>query len=322
MATPASVITSKTNYAAAKRKALQLINSFRSGSSAISPHYPNLARFQVAHELTRTVNNPGEIHQVQSSLCGPAAFFFSLVETRPDVYVSVAVDLFDNGSAKVGNITLKSSDDARNYKPTYIRQSDWMVLSSIKPNYDHPSEQFDGITLPGRLKQWFKDAGYATVNDVTNIFSTKGIQTLLQAQNDFKTGHSVCLFVDADVFNKPHQKTGASALPNHWVVLNSDIRIREYDEKLKLLKPPVSINTSLAALIKKEMRIANNKAEFAADMNDENFVEPIESEDRILLNAFTWGDSQRPVYNRTSMSQDARLYYFLRGFYGYVKAKW
>jgi len=323
MATPASAFSPKKNYAASKLKAQQLISSFKSASGPpTSPHYPNIARFRVAHELGKTINNSGEIHQVHSSLCGPAAFFFSLAETKPDVYVSIVIDLYNNGQASLGKIKLRSSDEARQYRPTYIRHSDWMILTSIKPKYDHPNEQFDGITLPGRLKKWFKDAGYSTVEEITNIFSNKGIQTLLNAHHDRKSGYVVCLFVDADVFNVTSKKTGPSSIPNHWVVLNSDIQIREYDEKLKQLKAPKTINATLANLIEKEIRNAESNAEFEADMADESYVEPIESEDRIILSAFTWGDPQNPVYNRSNKTQNAKLYYFLRGFYGYVKAKW
>jgi len=327
MATPSTVLSSRTNHATAKSNALQLISAFKTASGPrMSPHYPNISRRRVAEELKHTMSSAkasGEIHQVQSSLCGPAAFFFSLAETKPDVYVSLIIELFNTGHAQLRNIKLRSSAKARQYNPSRIRETDWMILSSIKPKYDHPSEQFDGITFPGKLEKWFKDAGYSQVDDITNLLSTKNIKTLLNAHNDRQNGYYVCLFVDADIFNKTSLKSGPSSTPNHWVVLNSDIKIREYDEGLSMLKPPATINASLATLIQNEIDQAQSKAEFEADIyEDGSDIDPLESEDRIILNAFTWGDPSNPVYNRTNRAQDAKLYYFLRGFYGYVRAKW
>jgi len=327
MATSPSTLQSLTNHATAKANALRLISTFKTASGpGMSSHYPNISRRRVAEELGHTMSSAkasGEIHQVHSSLCGPAAFFFSLAETKPDVYVSTVIALFDNGQATLGNISLRSSNKARQYNPRWIRETDWMILSSIKPKYDHPSEQFDGITFPGKLKNWFKDAGYTQVDDDTNLLSPKNIKTLLNAHNDRKNGYYVCLFVDADIFTETGNKKGPSSIPNHWVVLNSDIKIREYDETQRILKPPTTINAALANLISKEIREAESKAEFEADAyEDGNDIEPVESDDRIILNAFTWGDPSNPTYNRTNQNQDAKLYYFLRGFYGYVRAKW
>jgi len=195
-----------------------------------------------------------------------------------------------------------------------------MVLSSIKPKYDNPSEQFDGITLPGELKKWFLAAGYKTVVDHTNLIYPKDLQTLLRAQIDYASGSAICLLVDGDVFLSLKNKNGSSLFPNHWVALNSAIKIQKYDEATRSLKAPLPINPLLAKTILNELKEKQEVAEEEADLYD-NEVALSEAKDRILLNAFTWGKQNVPVYSRISALQDARLQYFLQGFYGYIKAK-
>jgi hypothetical protein len=73
-------------------------------------------------------------------------------------------------------------------------------------------------------------------------------------------------------------------------------------------------------LIEKEIGKAKEQAEDEADMYETD-VAPIESQDRITFGVFTWGQNNRPPYSRVSSTQNAGLYYFLRHYYGYVKAK-
>ena len=72
---------------------------------------------------------------------------------------------------------------------------------------------------------------------------------------------------------------------------------------------------------KTEISQAQDKAESEANTYETD-PEDIESDDRIQLSVFTWGNPAYPPYGRVSMAQTAKLYYFLRHYYGYVKAKW
>jgi len=191
-----------------------------------------------------------------------------------------------------------------------------MLLSSIKPNYDNPNEQWDGITLPGKLKEWFTKAGFTTVEDYTNLAFNKGIDTLLQAQNDYANGHRICLFVDANIFAPLGAKSGWSLSPNHWVVMTSDVKIRKFNEKTHSLAPAAIINQSIVRSIENEIQSKETDALLNGEYNL-----PIETEDKIVLDAFTWRNVYSPVTSRVSVTQDARLSYFLSNFYGYIKVK-
>jgi hypothetical protein len=307
------------NYQTALARAWQLVRAFRADPLKISNHYPYISKIAVADGLADTLNNKGRIiSQESSSLCGPAAFFYTLLKIRPDIYVQLVIELYSTGKSKLKELKLESSRAARKYKPVNIREVDWIVLSSIKPEYDHPNEQFDGITLPGRLKGWFVKAGFTDVEDHTNLVFNKSLDDLLQAQLDYSSGYKICLFVDADVFFSTNAKVGGSTFPNHWVVMNSDIKIQKFDAKTKTHQAPTIINSSIVKKIKKQIRA--EELDQRTNGNGYAYSKP-ETEDKILLDAFTWGKQYVPVSSRISRTQNARLSYFLNGFHGYLKIK-
>lgn len=309
--------TNPVSYQSAETRALQLISGFNANAVAHSSHYPKLSKNKIVKEMRDTLKKTKRVlDQGTSSLCGPAAFFFSLARVRPDIYTQLVIDLYTQGQAKLKSLELKSSAKARQHPPIWIRHSDWMLLSSIKPEYDDPSEQIDGITLPGKITAWFKKAGFGTVQDHTNLAFNKGLETLLQAQTDYQTGHTICLFVDADIFRPTGGKQGHSFLPNHWVVMTSDIRIRKFHEASGQLDQPKTINPAMVKMIKSQIQSKQVEG-FASG----KYAVPTETGDKIQLDAFTWGEVYSPVISRINPSQAALLSYFLRGFYGYIKAK-
>ncbi len=175
-------------------------------------------------------------------------------------------------------------------------------MTSVKPKYDNTSKRFDGITLPGKLKRWFQRSGYTAVEAYTSKVFHKSIRFLLSAQTDYTAGHSICLFVDANIFRSTADKSKEAFFPNHWVVLNSNIKIIEYDNTTGLHKPPVIITPSIVNRVT------------AKDKKDREKT-------RIMLEVFTWGFPHAPATSKISASQAPSLEYFLGGFHGYIKVK-
>ena len=81
--------------------ALTLIRQFeaRSGKSA----FPNLVaratesaqRAEIAKQLRERVATPRLIKQGETSLCGPASFFYTVILRDPEDYVRYAIDLYE-----------------------------------------------------------------------------------------------------------------------------------------------------------------------------------------------------------------------------------
>ncbi len=108
--------------------------------------------------------------------------------------------------------------------------------------------------------------------------------------------------MDANIFSPIAAKSKEAFFPNHWVVLNSNIKIIEYNNATGMHKPPVIITPSIVDRI--------------AEKNKKN-----REKTRIMLDVFTWGLRHFPASSKISASQAPRLEYFLGGFHGYIKVK-
>jgi len=278
-------------------------NSTPSNSNPSSEHYPSVDYQSFLFSLKATIQGSDwTLDQERSSLCGPAAFFFILVKTRPDLFVKSAIELFMNGKSEIGNLSLESSRKARSYNVSSISGLDWVMFTSLKPKYDRPEEQLDGITMPGDIKKWFVASGYRSVEKRTSKFFNKKIEDLFSAQTARNLGNQVCLFVDAGLFYKTANKKRESILPNHWVVLNSDIQVHEYDSSASGNKPPIIINQ-----------------DFVDRMNESD--KDILEKTMISLDVFTWGRRHRKAYSKINSMNPPLIDYFLDGFHGYIAIK-
>ncbi len=108
--------------------------------------------------------------------------------------------------------------------------------------------------------------------------------------------------MDANIFRPIERKGKEAVFPNHWVVLNSNIKIIEYDNATGLHKPPVIITPSIVSRVTEKDKKDREKT-------------------RIMLEVFTWGFPHYPASSKISTAQAPRLEYFLGGFHGYIKIK-
>src|SRR5262249_45513943 len=84
-----------------------------------------------------------------------------------------------------------------------------------------------GITRPGTMESWLRDAGYTRIVNKT-YFAAKPIPSVLaveaqQASRLFGEGYRVMLLIDADMLDSSSQDDIISPFPNHWITLNSVI---------------------------------------------------------------------------------------------------
>lgn len=187
--------------------------------------FPKIDRADVSRGLQARVANAATIKQGAASLCGPAAFMYCLLQDRPEMFVQYVCDLYNTGAAKIGALSIKPSQDCRNYQPSGIAAVDWIALAGLRDSenvldYQDPSDTFSGITMPSGLASWFSAAGYDHVQNDTNLVTTKGATAIDAAGALLMQNRRVCLFVDADLL-EDDKNTSPSIVgyPDHWVVL-------------------------------------------------------------------------------------------------------
>lgn len=165
-------------------------------------------------------------NQQEASLCGPAAFFYALLMDRPDLYTQAIVDLWETGETTIGQLHIKPSHDCRNPKNfsdtsagDRISAIDWISLASLRDSenaffdYDSPSDQVPGITLPGKVESWFTKSGATVVFDNIQFrghINLKQFMELLSYQGpQYHVTSLVCaMMVDG----------GVGLGKNHWIV--------------------------------------------------------------------------------------------------------
>ena len=178
----------------------------------------------LAVQMFDRVARPGSIKQEETSLCGPSAFFKWLLADRPELYVKYAIDLWKYGRARLGQLDVKPGSDCRKAwnRNAKIAQLDWLTCASLRDSentfldYDSPSDEAGGITMPRTLAGWFRAVGYTQVENETNIFITKDMDDLTRAGNLTNNGRRVCLLISADMLSRGTEG-GFFTIPDHWI---------------------------------------------------------------------------------------------------------
>jgi hypothetical protein len=219
-------------------------------------------------------------------------FLYSVVSTMPESFARYAIGLYETGVGTIGNLVVKPRLACRTYQPNGIQDVDWVVLASLRDStntllpYDTTAVELGGVTFPGTVAEWFRGAGFAQVEDRTNLFFDGDLHTLLKADQRRGAGCSVCLFVGADLFR--NGRSSGTMIPDHWVRLASPILVDG--------KP------SSAHLVR------------GASINDDA---PL-AKAAISFDVFTWGSPHRSV---TQMRRGLTVETCIDYFYGFVAAK-
>jgi hypothetical protein len=212
----------------------------RSGTT----YFPKLHRDKVGIGLLMRIANPSILRQGRASLCGPAAMLHSLASDRPGEYARFAMDLFEEGKAKVGRLFVKPGPGVRNFlpEPRAISQVDWLTMASLRDSenwfldYDDTEKEVGGITTPGELHEWFRLAGYSDIKNDTNLtnMTYKDSGTVDDANELFAKGYRVCLFISANMMEEKDQSWRGSIFTRHWVVQRSKIDLAKGKEIVRV----------------------------------------------------------------------------------------
>ena len=192
--------------------------------------WPNIKRAEMVSGLKARLAKPSVIDQANTSLCGPASLMYCLATAKDAVYAQYVVELYQTGKATLGKLTVQPGSSCKRYAATAgdrIHPVDWVTLAGLRDSendsfdYDTPSAEVGGITMPGDLIDWFKDSGFSKDTNKTNLVFNKWHEDLVEAGSKYLQGHSVCLFINANMLNSPKE---GSAFPDHWVVLASPVK--------------------------------------------------------------------------------------------------
>jgi len=221
-------------------QALRMIDNFERGvfgRDVDRSAFKNLQRSSIAQGLRDRVNDPKKIDQNQGSLCGPAAFCYCLLNTRPHLFVAYVIDLYTDGVGRINDLVVRPGKGCREFASdsSQIADVDWIALASLRDStnsdfaYSSPKKEYAGITMPHDMVSWFRKAGFVQVVDNTSIVVGKKVETLLEANMQHLASRFVCLFVNANVIDF-RDFLGFVGFPNHWVVLDAPVNRCQPDD--------------------------------------------------------------------------------------------
>jgi hypothetical protein len=188
--------------------------------------FPRIAPDKVVTELRERVNDPSKQSQKDASLCGPAAFFYCVLNYKPELYVQYVIDLLITGKARIGSLTVEPSLACRAYDPgSKIAAVDWVALASLRDsentvmNYASADQEVAGITRPATLASWLRAVGYQDIRDDTNYYFCKGRKEIEAVNRDISLTRDVCLLVNDNILEVSTNKL-KSTFCDHWIVVD------------------------------------------------------------------------------------------------------
>ena len=218
-------------------------------------------------QVLSRMNNSSYPDQGRTSLCGPASFFYCLQMDRPDVYKQAANDLWLYGKTKIGALDVTPGDGCKHPKGSFYSGSserisglDWITLASLRDSensimsYDEIDDEVAGITMWGKITEWFEKSGYVKV--FSNVgFSRCSIEDVARlseyAGNGFKV---VCLISAGMLFDFGSDDTSSK---NHWVVWTGALKNVSGQAITKNSRPDEIVNLELFSwgMVKNQIKL-------------------------------------------------------------------
>jgi len=194
------------------------------GEHLVSP-WKKISKEDLGRGLKARVDDPALISSKVVNLCGPAAFFHNLAIDDPVMYAQVGIDLYGPNVAKLGTRQFWASRDLMNITPpSGMDAADWIILAALRDHqnmvldFDSAGGTLSGVSMPNELEKWFKESGYKSISDETNLFFSKSQENIKKAGRLVAGGQRVCLLINSNMLN-PSTQMQNSMFPDHWVVL-------------------------------------------------------------------------------------------------------
>ncbi|MGN2485881.1 hypothetical protein [Acinetobacter calcoaceticus] len=194
------------------------------------------SKIQIEAGLQARLNEPLP-DQSDASLCGPAAYFFCLINLSPNKYKFAVKQLWETGKTKIGDLNIEANLDGCRRVKNYYRKNgtprlppiDWITLASLRESENialrlkDPNQEVAGITLWGELINWFKKSGFSGVKTFPfyiNGYNPGLISELNQYAGD---GYYVVSLISASLLSSG-SSSGTQSFPDHWIVWTDKLR--------------------------------------------------------------------------------------------------
>ncbi|WP_336143189.1 hypothetical protein [Acinetobacter sp. 102] len=215
-----------------RNRAFQCIDSGCRPGEAKDP----FSKIQIEAGLQARLNEPLP-NQDFASLCGPAVYFFCLINLSQNRYKLAVKQLWETGQTKIGDLEIKPSlDGCRRVKNFYRKNGipkippiDWMTLASLRESENtvlilkDPSQEVAGITLWGAMKNWFEKSGFKGIKSFPFYINGYNPSLIDEINKYAGSGYYVISLISASLLDGG-ASSGTQIFPDHWVVWTDKLR--------------------------------------------------------------------------------------------------
>ncbi|MDE1474924.1 hypothetical protein [Xenorhabdus bovienii] len=233
------------------------------------PHDP-FEKSKIESQIQDRLSKRTYPDQNGASLCGPAAFFYCLQIDRPDIYEQAARELWQYGRTKIGQLEIKPGEGCRHPKGTFYNQYgerisglDWLTLASLRDSenmimsYDEVDDEVAGITMWGKLTEWFEKSGYEKVFSNVGL-SHSNINDIVTLSDYYNKGYHVVTLISAGMLSDFGDIETSGK--NHWIVWEGVVENYEKENITNNSDLNQYVNLNLFSWGKVEHQIKKNKS--------------------------------------------------------------
>jgi hypothetical protein len=235
-------------------------------SDPVDPPWSNLDPNLVRPRIQDLFDTPSDFQQGSESLCTAAVFFYHLFVLKPIETAQFAQDLFNQGSASLGGLTVAPGPDLINadYAAIFATatdsvnppQCDWMLMCSIRDSTNYfidfegdPAESIAQVTFMNDLKNWYSSTGFFSNVNLDTYYVTDPSVTTLQAVVKTDT-NAVALWIKAKLLASQFDLSGVGPLETHMIAVTQTPTIDEANNQVSLQLwtwglPPKTLNVAL-----------------------------------------------------------------------------
>ena len=215
--------------------AFQKVSDFERTSdpdtSWLNPKWAYIKKQDVVDGLKDRLASPDHIDTSNLNLCGPGLFFYFLAQDEPATYAQIVIDLFRQRKAWLGSRKITAPNELVISPVTKgVDPVDWIPMTSLRSDEnfvlvanDDPVG-LDALTMPSAITKWLDQAGYTDTQNETNVWRTKGVDSIREASDYLGRGYRVGLFINSNMLHST-QQSSFSFFPNHWVSLETPFRL-------------------------------------------------------------------------------------------------
>ena len=195
------------------------------------------SKAQIEAGLQSRLNEPLP-NQRYTSLCGPAAYFFCLINLSPSRYKLAVKQLWETGQTKIGELGIKPSiNGSRRVKNYYaldgspnIPPIDWITLASLRESenftlkLNDPQQEVAGITTPMELERWFRKSGFHIAASYPIKMGGYDRDFISDINSKYAgPDYYVVTLISASLLDSG-SSSGTNIFPDHWIVWTDKLR--------------------------------------------------------------------------------------------------